>query len=489
MERFLLKDLLKYMPSFVVPALAGFLSVPLITHHLPPAEYGNYMLITALISAVTAIGISWIGSAVLRFLPACKNELQRENLYRSSFSLMLFCQLFVIALSLLIILLLNKFISPQITGLAVFGVIAFSTTSAASLLTQILRAKGKSGTFSLYAALKSILSLGIGLLLIVYAKNGAEGLLAGVSLGSASILPFLYRSAFRGVRLKVINPFSKDSKKFFLYGFLLMIAGVTSWVLSASDRLILGVSKGTEEVGIYSASYMLTEQAIGVILTLFLLSCNPLALKIWEEEGAKKTGEFNTVSARFFLLFAIPAVFGISVTAEQAVSVFTPDQYFEGRAVIPVIACGLFFAGLCNRYAVGLLCAKRTDILMYSSLGAALLNVLLNLLFVPKFGFMAAAVSTSLSYLFNLLAVALLSKRYLKWHFPVSTLMKVFISSLLMVAAVKLSPALIQHNAAGLFFTITFGAAVYTGFLILFREINIKDLKQLSLLTKKERKA
>ena len=70
--------------------------------------------------------------------------------------------------------------------------------------------------------------------------------------------------------------------------FPLVIGNLAAWILSVSDRYILEIFQGSEEVGIYSASYNISERSIMLITALFMLASGPISIHIWEKESKEK---------------------------------------------------------------------------------------------------------------------------------------------------------------------------------------------------------
>ena len=63
----LFKDMGKYLPSYIVPAIVSFFSIPIITRLFAPKDYGNYILIMSTVSILSVITTVWLGASVIRF--------------------------------------------------------------------------------------------------------------------------------------------------------------------------------------------------------------------------------------------------------------------------------------------------------------------------------------------------------------------------------------------------------------------------------------
>lgn len=61
------KDVLRYVPSKVVPAMVNFIGLLVFTHIFSAEDYGNYFIVLATISVMTIIGSNWVTNSVIRF--------------------------------------------------------------------------------------------------------------------------------------------------------------------------------------------------------------------------------------------------------------------------------------------------------------------------------------------------------------------------------------------------------------------------------------
>jgi len=105
-------------------------------------------------------------------------------------------------------------------------------------------------------------------------------------------------------------------------------------------------------------------------------------------------------------------------------TVLSTPKYYEGAKILPLVALGTFFLGLNQRFGKGLSLCKKTRFFMYSLIISGSLNLGLNLLFIPKYGYIAAAATTLISYAFLLLLTIVFSRRFFAWKFPFRSLVR-----------------------------------------------------------------
>lgn len=206
-------------------------------------------------------------------------------------------------------------------------------------------------------------------------------------------------------------------------------------------------------------------------------------MDVWAKEGEAKSQAFIAQLTRYYLAICLPAVIGLGALAEPIISIFTAAEYHRGFRIIYFISFGVFFFGLQSTFSIGLLFHKRTKLITINFMGAVLLNLLLNFLLVPRYGYMAAAVTTLVSYGFLLTTMIIVSRKYFIWEFPGKSLVRVTLASAIMGGAVYFfDNSLNFAPVVNLIINIPLGVGVYLSLLFLLGEIQPNEkqvLKQL----------
>ncbi len=485
MIRELIKDITKYLPSYIVPALVGILAIPVITRLFPPADYGNYVLVLATVSILSAITASWLGASIVRFLPAYKLDDRLREFHGTIIKLALISIVLISLMFLAVLFFAKGYIPANLYSLMRIGLLVFIASSGSSIFLSFLRAKRQASWYSSFTIWRSVAGIGLGIALVMAFNYGVDGLLWGSFLSIAIALPLLWKVTMGKPSFKegsVRSPMTLEMAK---YGFPIIAVNIASWVMSLSDRYILGFLRGSTEVGIYSASYTISEQSILIFASLFMLASAPIGFHIWESQGVEASREFLNKLSRYYLLIGLPAAVGLSVLARPAIDVLTAQAYYQGYQIVPLVAFSAFLIGITHRFSEALAFYKRTDILMYCMLGSAILNIGLNFLFIPKYGYMAAAATTLVSYAFMLLIVVLVSRRFFIWKFPFKSLGKAACASAVMGAVVyPVGNSLTSSTLVNLIAGICIGVVVYFALLILLREPQKEEIQELRAIRK-----
>jgi len=484
MTRKLFKDMGKYLPSYIVPSVVSFFSIPIITRLFSPGDYGNYVLVMATVSVLSAITTAWLGASVIRFFPVYNKQGGLNEFYSAVIKLAFISILSVFFILTGTLVFTRGYFSKNLYSLMKIGGLVFLIGAFYSVLLKPLRAERKITHYSFFVIWNSVAGIGLGITLAIVFHYGVRGLIWGKFLAMIIISPLLYKVAMGKLYFNYGKIHSAIAKEMIKYGFPIAIVNLTTWMLSLSDRYILEFFRGSHEVGLYSASYAISEKTIFIIASIFMMTEGPLAIDMWENENKKNSQEFRNKITRYYLIIAVPAVVGLSILAKPVINILTASGYHSGYIIVPWVAFGAFLVGIDHRFSYVFVFYKRTDLNMYCVLSAALLNIGLNILFIPKYGYMAAAITTFISYAFMLVVVIFVSRRFFIWEFPFKSLGKTTCASGVMgIAVYFIGNSLTSTTLINLVVSIIIGILIYSLMLFLLREFKpseiqaLKDLK------------
>lgn len=178
------------------------------------------------------------------------------------------------------------------------------------------------------------------------------------------------------------------------YSFPIVPHGLSQIVLSQFDRVMIYRMIGTAEAGLYSFCYN--------IYMIFFVTINSLD-NVWgpwfyEKRHAKDLDQIKKVSTLYILLMSFFAAVLILISPEL-VKILAPSSYHDAiYCVIPVVGAG-FFVFLYNIPASVEYFHEKTKYIAIGTMSAAVINILLNLYFIPAFGYVAAAYTTFATYI------------------------------------------------------------------------------------------
>ena len=243
--------------------------------------------------------------------------------------------------------------------------------------------------FIFFSLCSALLRTGISIALVYLMEDKLKGRILG------HILPvlFLYIGIYIYVWLKGHKVKWEYCKYALSIGVPLIPHTLSTNLLSSSDRIMIKKIWGAEQTAIYTLPY-----TVASVVILIRVSLN----KAWtpwffDALSEKRYKEIKEKSNRYVDVFLILMV-GIMLVAPEIVYILGGKQYYEARFIIPPVMGGLVCQFIYTLYVNIEIFSKRTFSISVGTMFAALLNIILNIIFIPKFGYMAAAYTTLIGY-------------------------------------------------------------------------------------------
>lgn len=165
-------------------------------------------------------------------------------------------------------------------------------------------------------------------------------------------------------------------------------------VLASSDRIMISSMVGDAEVGIYSLAYSVS-QVMTMFNTALLQTLEPWIYRKLKEH---KTDDLARIAYPCFILIAAVNELLI-IFAPEVITIFAPTEYQEAIWIIPSVTLSVFFTFLYTFFATFEFYYEKTHYIAIATVGGAVLNIVLNYIFIRIFGYMAAGYTTLLSYI------------------------------------------------------------------------------------------
>lgn len=267
-----------------------------------------------------------------------------------------------------------------------------------------LRIKGDSTKFFKLDLFTFISSLILNVLFLMTLENKFLAIYLATGF-SYIIFPYIYTKE-RKYNRNIIECNKHLEKEINKYRFPLSINSVANWIFSLSDRMILNLYLGFQGVAMYSAGYKL-----GALAQILIYGWGLM----WPAKAmAIKEIENKEVEIRKFLKIVSLALFTGSLLLIGIIKIIYPYfynlEYQDSFRVVPLIVSSFVFLGIDMITSVGMFYEKKSRLSLISTLIVASINIIINILFIPKFGYIFAAFSTYISNLLFLLIRYLISK-------------------------------------------------------------------------------
>lgn len=399
---------LRYSTTNVLVLLAGFVSFPVLTRLLDNTQYGVLGYYDTWVMVFVAVVKLGAQHAVLRFYPFGGDPRQLErfgtNLVTlpTLLSLALWC---VAALALAAIDWLGRAEFPAVFWCVV---LLAPVLVVNSVVTMVARASERSGLVMATRIGGRWLELALVLGAVIMIDRSALAVYGGKIAASLLLLCYLASWAYRNIGFSRQAMDLSAMRQALRYGLPLMANELVAVVLVALDRILLKQMTGDfAVVGIYTIGYSLAMQ-INVFMNASLSEAFvPVVNRVYGRggESAVRALKDRVLLPMTYASIGIAAMI-IAVGDEALVALSGPGKAASGSVFI-VVGTTLALFPLLDISSYGLLLKKRSMRTFATTAIAAAVNVGMNLVLIPRYGYMGAAWATVISY------VVLSGTRYL----------------------------------------------------------------------------
>ena len=392
-----LKELAKHSAIYglgsVVSSLLAVFLLPLYTRYLTRADYGAIETLVAASAVLTIFLQAGINSAFFRFYFDSPDPEERKRVVRTSFWFTMGGATVGLALGVLF--------APELSSLL------FGTTSRANLvraaavmlwanlnyqqLTSLFRVEQRSVAYVIASLTNVAITIGATIVLVVGLHKGALGALVGNFVGTLCVyFPLLVYRRFQ-LGLEFDRHLLRQMN---VFGLPLVPSALALWVNNFSDRLFLVKLSGAAEVGLYSIGVRLSA-AIVLLLTAFRTAWPAFAYSIEDDREARATYGFVLT---YVLLVVCWAALALGALAPWLVHLLTTPRFYSGSRVVALLAFANAAKAGFMIVSIGIGRARRTQFNWVVTGVAAAVNIVLNVILIPPYGMIGAAIATVVSF-------------------------------------------------------------------------------------------
>lgn len=455
-------------------SLSGLILLPILTKTLPIEDYGTYVQITVTIGLFPGVVMLGLPYTMVRFLAAAKSREEiREGYYSIAGITVLSAGLASIALFLMAEPIAVALFDGRTTVTRILALVVF--LECMNLLQyNYFRTFQQIKRYSSLLFLKTCLQL-ISVAALVLAGYGIFG--AAVGLLVTNLVLFLVMGILIVSEIGVAIPGFRNLREYLSFGIPTVPGNLSSWVVNSSDRYVIALFLGNAYVGYYSPGY-----SLGHIINMFIAPLSfmlPAVLsKYYDEGNLEDVKTILSYSMKYFLALAIPSVLGLSLLSKPLLSILsTPEIAEQGYLITPFLALtGLLF-GLFAIIAEILVLEKKTGITGTIWIAAAVLNLGLNIIFVPRIGIVGAAATTLFVYSLAFILSAYYSFKYLVFPVDVSFILKCLVAATIMGVVVVIGGAQISGGLLGIILLVGISALIYGAGLFILRGFKKEEIR------------
>ncbi len=386
----------------MIPRFLNYLLVPLYTIYVfTLAEYGQVTLLYSYVAILLVLLTFGMETAFFRY--ANKSQDPQAVFNTATTSVLLISLLFIVIIISFLqdIAELIQYPSNKEYVLLVGLIIALDAITAIPF--AFLRYQNKALKFSLIRIISVIITISLNLLFLIgipyyYGESYINlplyrniSLVAFVFLsnvvGSVSTVIMLW-SEFRLFRLRINKVLIK---KMLSYGLPILIISLMFMITEVSDKILLKYllpdsESADAQLGIYSACYKLA-----IIMMLFIQMFRYAAEPFFFAEAKKADAKLTYSKVMTYFVAFTWSIFLMVVLYIDIFKYFIGQSFWPGLSVVPIILSAKLFLGVFYNLSVWYKLTNKTFYGAIIATTGGFITVLLNVMLIPKYGYMGSA--------------------------------------------------------------------------------------------------
>lgn len=384
------KASLAFLLSNIITKGISYLTTPIYTRLLPADVYGKTSVFLTWLQIIGIVSMFCLSYGV--FNNGMVDYPQKRDEY--SFSMLILSNIITVSTSILVIF--ANYLFPNLIGLDVtfiiLMIVIFLLQPAYNFWTARQRFEYKYKATVFWAIVSAIISPIVAIVCIM--NNDGSTLLESRLFGAEIPLIIIYIGFY--IYLGINSKWKLEKKYWksaFLFNLPLIPHYLSTHLLNSSDKLMISKLVNDSATAYYSVAYSVAAIVL-IVLTAINGSLIPYTYEKCSERDFKS---LNKVTLSIMTVFAACSIIVIMM-APEVVAFMSTNEYQEAIYVIPPIVGGVFFQVQYYVYANVVYYYKKPRYVMYGSVIAVILNLLLNYVFIQKYGYIAAGYTTLFSY-------------------------------------------------------------------------------------------
>ena len=411
-----------YGLSSIVGRLLNYLLVPLYTYKFAnAADYGVVSELYAWVAFLVVLLTFGMETAYFRFRKEVEDE---KEVFKSGFF-----TLFIVNIAFLLFIFIfnqpiaNAMLFSEHPEYIVLLSLIVVIDGVSALPLARLRAEEKALKFAgvNFAAILVNIILNLFFLLVLFdPANPEQGVfyILLANLISSALKPLVLIKDFLGISFR---PDWTLVKGMLVYALPLVVAGFAGIINETLDRILLkhllittdpsGLMYAEAQVGIYSACYKLA-MLVTIIIQAFRYAAEPFFFAQQKNENKK---HIYVKVMNYFIGFLCLVFLGVTMNIDILKHFIQNEIYWEGLGVVPILLVANIFLGIYYNQSIWYKLSNKTKYGALIAITGAFLTIILNIVFIPKYGYWASAWATLSVYFFQMILSYLLGQK----HYPI----------------------------------------------------------------------
>lgn len=453
----------------------SFIFIPIISKVLGASSYGVWAQLMVTINLAVAIVIMGMNFGFLRFLPG-RDPLKIKDEVASVISSVMLTSI----MGALAIICFSGFLSKTFFGgenassFIKVGGLYLITVPVRDLLLIYFRARERIVAYLSLVTLDAAVSI---VVLLSTIRYGLNFMLTSLIISNTLLIAIYWIFIHREIGFKL--PHYVTIKKYFIYSLPFISITLLLWVNNSSDRYFIGYFKSIKDVGIYSASYSIAYFVLSMIVNPLYLVFQPIVTRLWNNSNQKSAVQLLSDLIRYAIFFMIPIAIGFFILSKTIIYKFTTADFTTGVVIIPFILLGYFFYLTTILVEIVIYLREVSNKLVFIYFISALCNIVLNIILIPLFGILGAAISTAFSFLIQFLLTYFIARKLMTLKVDKVFFLKTIVAAVAMLVVIIQIP---QNTFFHIIFIIFCGALIYLAVAFLLKVFQRSQIESIRIL-------
>jgi O-antigen/teichoic acid export membrane protein len=414
----------------------SFILLPFYSNLITTTEYGNYALLMSVYSIISVLYQFGLYGSLNKFYIEESSEEKKKIIFSSLLNFIVL----IGVISTIVLCFFSGGITKIIlgsTGYSSLMMLIFITLFIETIcfyIILLLKTKELSKQAVIYSGTGAVLNLIFNIVFVFIYRLSVAGIILAQLLSSAVLFLFMIR-AIRGDYIPKIDPLV--IRMLLKFAYPLLLAGFLSAAVDVADRFILNYFLGTSEVGIYSFAYRIA-MVMNVFVISFRTAWNPHSLNLFYSDDYKSS--FGTTLSKLVAISCI-ILLAVSLFSKYLFEISIEGLYLfnsiykPGIIILPLVLTGYIFSGISSFYSVYPNISNKSHHFLVSDLIAFISNIIVNIIFIPKYGIIGAAFATAIGFLFGAAYLFFISRDQIKIDYQTKNLSIIILSALIFLFA------------------------------------------------------
>lgn len=414
------------LPSIVL-RIVGYFLTPLYTRVLDEGNYGAVVYMYSLVAFFNVILTYGLETAFFRFISGASD---RTKVYTSALCSLIFSSLFFLFLVVNFSQSIAELIDYQDhkEWIYYFGLI-LSLDALSALPFARLRSENKAARFALVKSVNILVNVAFNLLFLLvlpaiahtsssnpfgflvrlfYSDQSKISYIFISNLIASTITIFMLRKEMR-IDLKMFD--IQILKKLLRYGIPLLFEGLAGIANETLDRVLLRhmlpENIASIQLGIYGANYK-----VAILITLFIQAYKYAAEPFFFSQSTNKDAKKTYSLMMTYFVLVISFLFLATMLYLDLVMYLIGKPFRSGQDVVPILMLANIFLGIYVNLSIWYKLTNQTLFGMLLSFAGALITIILNVLLIPKMGYMGSGWATFACYFVMMVLSYYFGQRY-----------------------------------------------------------------------------